>query len=289
MFVFYLWCATVVCGVLASHLPLPLSLCSIEGVQFRFSIFFLVFLWVSHDYLAAGVRGGGSTFVNGGDGVLRARGVPQSYMERFHATLPAHFVDAISVAFGTFPCHSVGMGRYFLATGVCGGVSTFVNGGDGVFRARGVSQSHMERFHATLPAHSVDAISVAKGRFPCHSVGMGRFHATLPRHTLWTRFQSHMERFHATLSAHFVDAISVLFCAQHIITTTPHYTTTQHNTTPPQRNFCVGGGNVVVCIFTIRGVSRLDTTLHHHNTTFASRCQRYRPDIPGARAEPSGF
>jgi hypothetical protein len=41
--------------------------------------------------------------VNGGDGVFRARGMPQSHMERFHATLPAHFVDAISVACGTFP------------------------------------------------------------------------------------------------------------------------------------------------------------------------------------------
>jgi hypothetical protein len=81
--------------------------------------------------------------------------------------------------------------------------------------------SHMERFDATLSAWNVSM--------------------PLCRHTLWTRFPSHMERFHTTLSAHFVDAISVLFCTEHIITTTPHNTTTQHNTTPPQRNFCVGG------------------------------------------------
>jgi hypothetical protein len=241
MFVFYLLCATVVCGVLASHLPLPLSLCSIEGVQFRFSIFFLVFLWGSHDYLAAGVRGGGLTFVNGGNGVLRARGVPESYMERFHATLPAHFVDAISVAFGTLPCHSVGMGRYYLATGVCGGVSTFVNGGDGVFRARGVSQSHMERFHATLPAHFVDAISVAKGTFPCHSVGMGRFHATLPAH-----FVDAISVAYGTFPCHSVGTLCgrdfrpILRTTHHHNYTTLHNNTTQHNTTTTQ--LLRGGG-----------------------------------------------
>jgi hypothetical protein len=88
--------------------------------------------------------------------------------------------------------------------------------------------SHMERFHATLSAWNcpLSAWNVS---------------TPLCRHTLWTRFPSHMERFHATLSAHFVDAISVLFCTEHIITTTPHNTRTQHNTTPPQRNFCVGG------------------------------------------------
>jgi hypothetical protein len=50
--------------------------------------------------------------VNGGDGVFRARGVLQSYMERFHATLPAHFVDAVSVACGTFPPQHNTLGEF---------------------------------------------------------------------------------------------------------------------------------------------------------------------------------
>jgi hypothetical protein len=80
--------------------------------------FFLVFLWVSHDYLAVGVCGGGSTSVNGWDGVFRARGVLQSCMERFQATLPAHFVDAISVACVTFPPQHNTLGEFSRPTTV---------------------------------------------------------------------------------------------------------------------------------------------------------------------------